>query len=109
MLGADNKAIPDAEALALISTADPRIQLRWRLRGTTDWTAHTGLATYDPTKDLFTIDLKTTDLGMVKPNVYEVEVRVLPKVTDPKPVSYAADDSEFDVGRSIRLLVKAEK
>ena len=35
VLGANNKAIPDAEAAALVSAADPRIQLRWRLRGTT--------------------------------------------------------------------------
>ena len=54
-------------------------------------------------------DLKTLDLQMTKPNVYEVEVRILPKASDPKPDGYAADDSEFDVGRSIRLLVKAEK
>ena len=86
VLGANNKAIPDAEA----ARCSPR-----PIRDPAEVAAapaRTGLVRAhrpgDPTTRARTsssIDLKTTDLGMIKPNVYEVEVRILPTATDPKP------------------------
>ena len=103
---ANNAKVSDAEAASLTS----RIQLRWRLTGTTgNWSTRGGLATYDATRDWFLIDLKTTALGMKKNSVYDVQVRILPATADPKPVGYDAGVTDnFDVG-SRGLKVKAEK
>ena len=88
-------AISDTEAAGLAG----RVQLRWRVDGNPGtWSQNSSLAVYDPTRDLFTIDLKTSSLGMKKNSVYQVQVRILPAATGAKPNPYDAANSDFHLG-----------
>jgi hypothetical protein len=101
VLGADGKAISDAEAAALLQSG--QAQVRWREVGKTTWTTIPGLLVYLPDKDQFQADMKASYLG-VKGKTFDVQIRVVPgPVTDPG----AALQSDVNLGsRSLQILIK---
>jgi hypothetical protein len=89
--------VPDATAKALV--AAQRVQLRWRLAGTTGpWTARTDLVTYDAKKHTFNASLVGTNLGWVKGKTYTVTFRILPGPNDVRPPGEDPVNGSFDLG-----------
>jgi hypothetical protein len=97
--------VPDATAQALV--AAHRVQVRWRLAGTTGpWTARTDLVTYTQKKHTFDADLVVSTLGWVKGKTYTVTFRILPGTGDLTPPGYDPVNGSFDLGdRSFTVLV----
>jgi hypothetical protein len=102
-LQANGALLSDADASTLLG----QVQLRYRVNSPQGpWVASPLQARYDASRHYFTIDLKTTSLGMRKGTVYEVQVRVLPGAA--RPPGWDAATHPFDLG-SRSLLVKAQK
>jgi hypothetical protein len=89
--------VPDTTAKALV--AAQRVQIRWRLAGTTGpWTARTDLVTYDAKKHTFNASLVGTKLGWVKGQTYTVTFRILTGPNDIKPPGEDPVNGSFDLG-----------
>ena len=91
--------VPDATATSLV--AAHRVQIRWRLAGTTgSWTARNDLVTYDAKKHTFNASLVGKTLGMVKGQTYTVQLRILTGPNDVKPPGDDPVNGSFDLGHN---------
>jgi hypothetical protein len=91
--------VPDATAKSLV--AAHRVQLRWRLVGSTGaWTARNDLVTYDAKKHTFNASLVGKTLGMVKGQSYTVQLRILTGPNDVKPPGDDPVSGSFDLGHN---------
>jgi hypothetical protein len=98
-LMADGSKIPDATAKGLVAAG--RVQIRWRVAGSTGpWSADTTLAVYDSKQHAFTADLKAPRLGWTPGKTYTVAIRILPGPGDVRPAGDDVVSGSFDLGSS---------